>query len=242
MEQFCKYERNLKRYNNINDNYYFVYIIKVCNKKWYRKDNKMDRKTILVFLSDNYADWELGYIAPVFNNPNRKYIIKTVGLKEQVRSQGGLLVTVDYLLENCIEDFEALVLIGGTFWEEVKYTLEELKIFIDSALSKDKLVASICDSSTFLANNKYLNKRKHTGNGLEYLKEKSKYYDGEGLYILQQAVYDENIITANGTSSLEFTKSIMEVLKPMPLDEINKWYDFYKKGFYSDYIIDTKKS
>lgn len=48
----------------------------------------------------------------------------------------------------------------------------------------------------------------------------------------KQAVNDSNIITANGTATLEFAKEIMLQLKVKSEDEINGWYEFHKHGFY----------
>ena len=43
---------------------------------------------------------------------------------------------------------------------------------------------------------------------------------------------DCNVITANGTATLEFAKEIMLYLKAKPVDKINEWYEFNKLGFY----------
>lgn len=64
-------------------------------------------------------------------------------------------------------------------------------------------------SSFFIRENGYLDSRKHSSNTLEFLKLKATQYKGKNNYIEKQAVCDSNVITANGTASLEFTKEIM---------------------------------
>ena len=56
---------------------------------------------------------------------------------------------------------------------------------------------------------------------------------GEEKYITPQAVRDNNnIITANGTASLEFTKEVLRALDISPEKDIEEWYNFYKLGRY----------
>lgn len=57
-------------------------------------------------------------------------------------------------------------------------------------------------------------------------------YKGEKNYIEKQTVSDDNVITANGTATLEFAKEIMLYLNAKPADKINEWYKFHKVGFY----------
>ena len=64
------------------------------------------------------------------------------------------------------------------------------------------------------------------------MKLQSPHYKGESNYIEKQVVSDSNVITANGTATLEFTKEIMLYLNAKPADKINKWYNFNKMGFY----------
>ncbi|MGE7930434.1 hypothetical protein [Lysinibacillus xylanilyticus] len=42
------------------------------------------------------------------------------------------------------------------------------------------------------------------------------------------------IVTANGTATLEFAKEIMNHLKVYSEEKLQKWYDFYKNGFYEE--------
>lgn len=190
------------------------------------------KKTVLLFLLSNYADWEAGYVAAELNcdEDSNPYCIKTISISnEPVHSMGGLRVLPDYSLEAVPEEYEALVLIGGTGWR----ASESKKIvpLVKATLQKDKPVAGICDGSVFLAKHGFLNGVRHTSNSLEDLKKyaANEYTNAQG-YVNEPAVADGNIITANGTSPLEFARLVFTKLHLDSEQVIKQWYDFHKLG------------
>lgn len=190
------------------------------------------KKTVLLFLLSNYADWEAGYVAAELNSDedNNPYCIKTISItKEPVHSMGGLKVLPDYSLETLPEEYEALILIGGTGWRESESN--KIVPLVKTTLQKNKLVSGICDGSVFLAKHGFLNDVNHTSNSLEDLKKYAtkEYTNAEG-YINEPAVADGNIITANGTSPLEFAKLVFTRLHLDSEQMINQWYDYNKLG------------
>ncbi|WP_182188552.1 type 1 glutamine amidotransferase family protein [Pectinatus frisingensis] len=71
----------------------------------------------------------------------------------------------------------------------------------------------------------------HTGNSLSHLKEKAPKYNGEWLFKEKQAIYDNNIITANGTAPLEFVREILLALNMFGgKNKVDEWYNLYKQG------------
>ena len=80
----------------------------------------------------------------------------------------------------------------------------------------------------------FLNTVKHTGNGLEQLKiwGGDNYINPEG-YIHAQAVCDKNIVTANGSATLEFAKELLLQLENDTPERIEMYSQFYKQGFCS---------
>ena len=82
----------------------------------------------------------------------------------------------------------------------------------------------------------FLNAVKHTGNGLEQLKiwGGDNYINPEG-YVNAQTVSDKNIVTANGSATLEFAKELLLQLKNDTPERIEMYYQFYKQGFFSIY-------
>ena len=190
------------------------------------------KKIVLVFLLSNFADWEAGYLTAELNSDKESnpYCIKTVGVSgEPVHSIGGLTVVPDYSLESLPDDYEALILIGGTSWRDT--VAEQVVPLVTAPLQNQKLVAGICDASAFLAKHGFLNKVKHTSNSLKDLKiYAADEYTNAQNYLNEPAVADGNIITANGTAPLEFARLVFTKLQLDSDQAIKMWYDFYKLG------------
>lgn len=80
------------------------------------------KKLAYIILIECYADWELGFLAPMFHeegSADATWQAQTVSLtSEPIRSMGGLTVTPDLGLEDVTDNFDALILIGGTTWRQ----------------------------------------------------------------------------------------------------------------------------
>ncbi|MGN0143406.1 MAG: type 1 glutamine amidotransferase family protein [Clostridium sp.] len=191
------------------------------------------KKVVLFVILDRYSDWEAAYLSSLILALGQdKYSIKTVSLtKDNVKSSGGFTVIPDYDVKSAPDDFEGLILIGGMSWRTDE--AQEVKILVEKALKNKKVLGAICDASTFLGKMGILNNIKHTSNDLNDLKNwAGDAYTGEENYEMQQAVRDNNIITANGTASLEFAKEVLTALKAAHEKDIIEWYNFHKYGCY----------
>lgn len=191
------------------------------------------KKIVLFVILDQYADWEAAYLSSLLLTLGQgEYLVKTVSLtKKPIRSIGGFTVLPDDDLQSVPTDIEGVVLVGGLSWRTE--AAQQVKTLVQQALSNGKVVAGICDASNFLGAIGVLNTVNHTGNDLNELKEwAGEAYTGEEKYILQQAVRDGNIVTANGTASLEFAKEVMLALGVAPEAKVLEWYNFHKLGCY----------
>jgi len=189
------------------------------------------KKEILVFIFDGYADWESAYICSELNESRTDYIVKTLSLdKEPKISMGGFQIIPDYDLSDYPPNFEMLLLIGGSAWMEQKNNA--IQPVVAYATKHHILVAAICNAANFMAENGYLDNIRHSGNTLEFMKSQAPHYKGACNFVESQAVCDFDIITANGTASLEFAREIMLYLKVKPVKKIDEWYKFNKIGFY----------
>lgn len=187
--------------------------------------------TVLILLSENFADWETAYICPELNKLEN-YEIKTVSLsKAPVATMGGLKVIPDYNIDNIPEglDIKLLIIPGGLNWSDKEYI--KYCDIIEYCLDNNILTAAICDSVTFLADNGFLDKRRHTGNTVEYLKKNAPGYNGENNYVESQSLIFENLITANGSAAVEFSRDIMMKLNICPQKKIDEWFHIFKHGF-----------
>lgn len=191
------------------------------------------KKNVLFVILDQYADWEAAYLSSLLLALGRdKFVVKTVSLtKDSIHSLGGFTVLPDYDIQSVPQDFEGVILIGGMSWRtEAARQVEPL---VKDALSKGKVVAGICDASAFLGTIGVLNAIDHTSNDINDLKQwAGEAYTGEKNYMKQDVVRSHNVITANGTATLEFAKEVMIALNVASENKIQEWYNFYKLGIY----------
>ena len=189
------------------------------------------KKEVLVFIFDGYADWESAYICAELNSPESDYIVKTLSLDKDTKiSMGGFRVIPDYSVSDYPKSFAMLLLIGGYAWMEQKNNA--VKPVVEYAVEHHIPVGAICNAANFMAENGYLNNIRHSGNTLPYMKSQAPHYKGDCNFIEQQAVCDADIITANGTASLEFAREIMLCLNVKTPEKIEEWYKFNKVGLY----------
>ena len=191
------------------------------------------KKTVLFVLLEQYADWEAAYLSSaLYMLGQGNYQVKTVSPeKAGVQSIGGFRLLPDYDISSVPADYEALILIGGMTWRgEAARQVEPL---VRQCLESGRILGGICDASGFLGTVGALNHVKHTSNDLDDLKRwAGDAYTGEKNYIMEQAVRDQTIVTANGTAALEFAREVLLALKAAPEEKITEWYNFHKLGYY----------
>lgn len=192
---------------------------------------------ILYILLPDYAAHEVVYLSQAVASDeyalkeNPKYVNRVVApTMEPVKSIGGFLTLPDYSFESIPDDYAALVLIGGFGWATP--VAEQVAPIVRNAIARGKIVGAICNAASFMAKCGFLNNVRHTGNGLEQLKlwGGENYTNPEG-YANVQAVSDKNIVTANGSASLEFAKELLLLLENDFPERIEMYYQFNKQGF-----------
>ena len=191
------------------------------------------KKTILFVVLEQYADWEAAYLSSaLYMLGQGNYEVKTVSLtKDFVQSIGGFRIIPDYSIDSAPAEYEALILIGGMSWRNE--SARQVKVLVDDCRRKQKVLGGICDASAFLGTVGALNTVKHTSNNLNDLKLwADNEYTGADNYLMQQAVRDGNIVTANGTAALEFAKEVLFALNAATEEKIMGWYNFHKLGYY----------
>ena len=203
-------------------------------KRW--KNSFMSNKILYILLPD-YAAHEVVYLSQAIASDeyalkeNPRYVNKAVApTLEPVKSIGGFRTLPDYSFDTMPDDYAALVLIGGFGWTTP--IAEQVVPIIRKAIEKGKIVGAICNGASFMAKCGLLNKVKHTGNGLDQLKlwGGENYTNPDG-YIHAQAVSDGNIVTANGSATLEFAKELLSLLENDTPERIEMYYQFNKQGF-----------
>ena len=190
-------------------------------------------KRILYFLLDQWADFEAAYLSTAVTMTGGQFENKIVSLTDKpVKSIGGFSVLPDYDLKSIPEEYDALILIGGMSWHSEE--ARKVKPLVEKTIKEGKLLGAICDACRFLGTIGALNYGKHTANDLSELKESAgAAYINEAQFIHRQAVSDKNIVTANGTATMEFAKKVMLALQVTEEKEINAWYEFHKLGIHT---------
>lgn len=193
------------------------------------------KKQVIFVILEQYADWKYSFLATALqdqiNDKISPYEVKTLSLsRSPIKSIGGFTTIPDYDVEDLPADYAGIVLVGGMSWrtDEAK----QIAPVVKQAYADRKVVGAICDATVFLGMNGLLNNRKHTSNTLEnlILGAKESYTNSEN-YVHEQAVRDSNLVTANGSAYLEFTREMLLALDAYPPDYIESNYKFYKDGF-----------
>ncbi len=205
-------------------------------KYLYTKKNVMSNEILYVLLPD-YAAHEIVFLSQAIASDemalkeNPKYVNKVVApTMEPVKSIGGFRTLPDYSFDTMSGDYAALVLIGGFGW--AKPVADSVVPIVRDAIERGKPVGAICNAASFMAKHGFLNNIKHTGNGLDQLKIwGGESYTNAAGYVNAQAVTDSNIVTANGSATLEFAKELLLLLENDTPERIEMYYQFNKQGF-----------
>lgn len=194
---------------------------------------------ILYILLPDYAAHEAVYLSQAIASDeyalkeHPRFVNKVVApTLEPVKSIGGFRTLPDYSFDTMPDDYAALVLIGGFGW--TMPVAERVIPIVKQAVENGKIVGAICNGASFMAKCGLLNNVRHTGNGPEQLRlwGGEKYTNPEG-YVHAQAVSDRNIVTANGSATLEFARELLLLLENDTPERIEMYYQFNKQGFCS---------
>lgn len=194
-------------------------------------------KEILYILLPDFAEHEMVYLAEAVASDeyalkeNPKYVNKFVApTMDPVKSIGGFRLLPDYSFDTMPDDYAALVLVGGFGWTTP--IADKVVSIVKHAIEKGKIVGAICNAASFMAKHGFLNNINHTGNGIEQLSiwGGENYTNPDG-YVNAQAVSDANIVTANGSATLEFAKELLLLLENDTTERIEMYYQFNKQGF-----------
>lgn len=188
-------------------------------------------KIVFVIL-DGFADWEYAPLAAALAAPEGDYpafeVIFASDTKDLKISIAGLRVKPDITLGQIPQDAKALVLVGGTSWR-MPHALPVADI-ARRFLAEGRVVGAICDAARFIAAHGLVNDRQHTMNFREEAQGEEAYQNPDG-FLLQDAVRDGNLVTANGNAPYHFAREMLIALG-VPKAEAVKWYEFYTLGFH----------
>ncbi len=193
-------------------------------------------KQVYVYVLDTLADWELGHVTAelssgrFFKEDAPRITLKTVGCsKEPVKTMGGLTILPDCTVDDiAVDETVVLLLPGADTWGDPK----QLRIVnkVKELLSAGATVCAICGATAALASAGLLDKRPHTSNGPGFLEMVAPNYKGQGFYVDQPSVTDNNLITAGCTGALPWAGQIIERLGVFGESTLKAWYEYFSTG------------
>ncbi len=192
--------------------------------------------TVYAYVLDTLADWEMGYVSAELNSGRffksgaPRISLKTAGCsKEPIKTMGGMTITPDCVVGDIAADVSSVLLLpGADTWSDPKHSaiIEKAGEF----LSCGSTVGAICGATAALAGAGLLDKRPHTSNGPGFLEMVCPGYKGQGFYVDEPAVADDNLITAGCTGALLWARRIIERLGIFHANALESWYEYFNTG------------
>jgi len=192
----------------------------------------MSKKVVFIIL-DRFADWEGAYLSSMLLDDELALSNKVIWAstdKEPKKSLGNMMVIPDMVLEDIPEDTDALILIGGESWRTD--VADKVTPVVRKFKASGKIIGFICDATYFAAKEGFLNEVKHTGNNLMDIRKLDNYRNEE-MFLMDNAVRDGKIITANGNSPVEFSGEVLKALDILSEEVITMQTDFYLMGYWN---------
>jgi putative intracellular protease/amidase len=187
-------------------------------------------KAVYLLVVEGFADWEPAHAVAELRR-HGQFRVETVGLTlEPVRSMGGLRVLPSKTVADVdVSDIAVFILPGGDRWEKdaIEPELETLLSQIDDA---GVPIAAICGATVAIARMGLLRGRRHTSNGLAYLRSHVPGYAEAGTYVDAPAVRDAKLITASGLADVEFARELFEELEVLTPGDRSLWAQIFRSA------------
>jgi putative intracellular protease/amidase len=188
----------------------------------------MPEKAVYLFVVEGFADWEPAHAVAELRRYG-KYRVETVGLtRDPVESMGGIRVLPSKAIgEVDLADVAVFILPGGDRWE--KQPVEpDLQALLERMNERQVPIAAICGATTAVARIGLLKGRRHTSNGLPYLRAAVPDYSEADQYVDEPAVRDRGLITASGLGDVEFARELFEELNVLKPDDRVEWARIFR--------------
>ena len=183
----------------------------------------MPDRAVYLLLVDGFADWEPAHALAELRRQGH-YRVETVGLTPApVESMGGLRVMPSTVVSAVDPaDVAAFILPGGDRWENAPVE-PEIAELLNRLAARDVPIAAICAATVAVARSGLLRGRRHTSNGLEYLRAHVPGYSEAANYVDEPAVRDAGLITASGLGDVEFARELFEELNVLSGEDRAAW-------------------
>ena len=188
----------------------------------------MPDKAVHLLVVEGFADWEPSHAVAELRR-HGGFRVESVGLsQEPVLSMGGIRVLPSKVVgEVDPTDVAVLILPGGDRWERVAVE-PEIEDLVKRLDAHDVAIAAICAATVAVSSMGILRGRRHTSNGLEYLRSHVPGYDAAADYVDRPAVRDRRLITASGLGDVEFARELFEELDVLRASDRALWAQMFR--------------
>lgn len=190
----------------------------------------MAEKAVYLLVVEGFADWEPAHAVAELRR-HGQYRVESVGLTSTpVQSMGGLRVLPSTLAADVDPaDVAVFILPGGDRWENlpIEPELEQLLHRLDA---RNVPIAAICAATVAISRLGLLRGRRHTSNGLAYLRSHVPGYADVANYVDVPAVRDRGLITASGLGDVEFARELFEELDVLSAGDRALWAQIFRSG------------
>jgi len=190
----------------------------------------MPERAVYLLVFDGFADWEPAHAVAELRR-NGLYRVESVGLTAApVESMGGIRVLPSTTVpEVDPADVAVFILPGGDRWESL--TVEpEIEQLLNRLDAERIPIAAICGATVAIGRVGLLRGRRHTSNGLDYLRSNVPGYAEAASYVDVPAVRDRGLITASGLADVEFARELFEELDVLSAEDRDVWATMFRSG------------
>ena len=194
------------------------------------KQARTPAKAVHLLVVDGFADWEPAHAIAELRR-HGGYDVETVGLSPApVESMGGVRVLPTRTVSEVDPARVAVfILPGGDRWETAPVE-PELGALLTRLDAKGIPIAAICGATVAIARLGLLRGRRHTSNGLEYLRSQVPGYSEAAGYVDAPAVRDRGLVTASGLGDVEFARELFEELDVLSAEDRSVWAGMFRSG------------
>lgn len=194
------------------------------------KQARTPAKAVHLLVVDGFADWEPAHAIAELRR-HGGYDVETVGLSPApVESMGGVRILPTRTVSEVDPARVAVfILPGGDRWETAPVE-PELGALLTRLDAKGIPIAAICGATVAIARLGLLRGRRHTSNGLEYLRSQVPGYSEAAGYVDAPAVRDRGLVTASGLGDVEFARELFEELDVLSAEDRSVWAGMFRSG------------